>query len=215
MAKVKKPEAFKLRRKTKLAKSKSISQYSTRTGEVIWAWNQLHLALRRLFVYLVTPKNLEAGYAMWHSIRSDNVQRDILRAALDHMVSKTATISEGLEWLLDVVGKLAPYRNDAVHVPTILNWTESAYVTADRFTNTAPAKRLAALPNLRQFHRLLRDDLYALTNYASALRMEMEAPGKYGAFPPPPKLQSIPKTEVPQTRSQRLLKRTSGARGKA
>lgn len=213
MAKPTRPTAFLLRRTLWEAKSKSIRQYATRTGEVIWAWNFLHERLQMVFVWLALPDDLEAGLAIWHSIRSDSSQRNLLRAALENMAPKSASWFQGAMWLMDAIEKLAPHRNDATHVPTILNWTERAYVTASFFAKPAQAKRLTSSPGLYRFHRLLRDDLYVLSNYATAIRLEMREPGKYGRFPGPPELQSI---RLPRDFPKAIMpKKKAAERGKA
>ncbi len=204
---------YKPRRKLKWAESAAIGHYTARAGEIIWAWNQLQHAFQFLFIRSVTPKNPEGGLAIWQAINSDSGQRDVLKAAMKHYRPEMDLVSEGITWLLDVASKLAPHRNDIAHAPTILNWTESGYVIPSRLAKPTHAKRMLAAKSLKQFHRHLRDDLHALTNYAFALSREMNEPNSFKIFPQPPALKSMPQSEVPPTRSQKRARNSGRAPG--
>jgi hypothetical protein len=205
-----KPSHPKLRRTPLKGKHRAIRRYAIHTGEVIWAWNQLHYVLNLLFLNLATPENKLFGHAMWHSLRSDNSQRSVLRAALQSSDIKSERISDGLEWLLDAIDKLAPARNDATHAPTIPDSTK--FVAIRPLANPTQAtrlmlasKRLTPQSDMAKFHRALRDDLYVLAHFGAALLRESEKPGKFGRFPAPPLLQSIPLEAYPKNRSQKKL----------
>lgn len=220
MTKSKTRSVFRPQEKIPHAQNESIRRHQSRTGEIIWAWNHLHHRLQLLFMWIGTPTEPKMGEAIWHVIRTDTVQRAVLRAALKHVDQKSEPrtksmskdVSEGLEWLLDTVGKLAPFRNDVAHTPTIPGWTKKDDVHPSWLANPDHWKRMAPPRKLRTIHRHLRDDLHILINYAAALDSELTTSGTYTPFPQPPSLKSLAKEEIPLTRSQRALRKSARAR---
>jgi hypothetical protein len=58
-----------------------IAPYIQAAGEVVHAWNRLQEALKEVFA-TVTKMPRPMAYSIWHSLRSDLSQRDMLRAAI-------------------------------------------------------------------------------------------------------------------------------------
>ncbi|HEX4293362.1 MAG TPA: hypothetical protein VHZ29_04450 [Rhizomicrobium sp.] len=128
-------------RRLSAARSRSIQHYAARTGEIIWAWNHLHDDLRDLFWAALTPTNPLVGNAMWHALRSDSMQRALLRAVLLNCHLRPPPANDGILWLLDTIEKLAPHRNDLTHVPTM---------DGERVCHGSPARK----PKTRQTAQL-------------------------------------------------------------
>jgi hypothetical protein len=60
---------------------RAFAPYITAAGEVVNAWNKLQEQLCLVFVALTgMPKDMAT--AIWHSARSDAIQRDMLAAAI-------------------------------------------------------------------------------------------------------------------------------------
>ena len=164
---------------------------------MVWAWNRLHEELQMLFAYSVTRANPEAGIAIWHAIPSDGARREALRAATGKLESPPKAVRDGILWLLHTVEKLAPHRNDAVHTPVKLNWTERAYVVPTNFAHSRHANRMtAANKGLKEFHRNLRDDLHVLIRFGGALTTGILEPAKYEYFVSPA-IKSLPSNLKP------------------
>ena len=186
------------RRPLKATQSKSLQHYMQRTGEIIWAWNQLHEQLQLLFAFSISRGNPELGVAIWHAIPTDGSRRQALRAAIRAVASSPQAVQDSICWLVDAVDKLAPYRNDSAHAPMKLNWTEKAYVTPTRFAHPRHTKRITGTgTTLREFHRNLRDDLHVLIRFSGALSTGILEPGKYESFVSP-LLKSIPSNFKPR-----------------
>jgi hypothetical protein len=97
--------------------------YVAAVGRVAYAWNTLHERLGSLFA-TVTGLERKVALAKWYSIRSDRVQRAMLRTEVDATNperSKTRPEApDDLTWLLDRADELAEDRNNAVHAPCSL-----------------------------------------------------------------------------------------------
>ncbi len=147
----------------------------------------MHYTLQMLFLELLSSE-MPAANAMWHAAGSDGSKRNLLKALLENTTPKSPAASAGALWLLETIGILTPYRNDATHVPTGPDSTKNLNIRP--LVQVKPAKRLTARPDAYRFHRLLRDDLYVLNYFAMAILAEMKAPGHF-VFPEPPILQSV------------------------
>lgn len=101
-------------------RDKTFQPIATALGEVTLAWNDLHLSLSGLFwAILQIPNGLTPG-AIWHSIKSDRVQRDMLGAlaeshALGHALSPNAR--KEITWLIKQAKSIEDLRNDLLHSP--------------------------------------------------------------------------------------------------
>lgn len=90
-------------------------------GKTAHAWNHLQEELAQLFSDLTGTDDL--GLALWHTLRSDRGQRDLLEAALKSRLEdeewreKYPRAKEDIGWLLTECNNLANRRNDAVHAP--------------------------------------------------------------------------------------------------
>ncbi|MFN3350805.1 hypothetical protein [Pseudorhodoplanes sp.] len=101
---------------------KALEAYHLALGKVAHAWNHMQENLGVLFCEISGLADM-MGMGIWHALKSDRTQRDLLEAAL-----KTRASDEGfgqtfpkakvdIEWLLKKVNALADSRNSAVHAP--------------------------------------------------------------------------------------------------
>jgi hypothetical protein len=99
--------------------------YIVGLGKVAHAWNHLHEELAKVFC-LVAELEFGMGLAIWHSLPSDRMQREILKAALkasssdSDWVEKYPRAEGDIGWLLKKTKDLSERRNDAIHGPCSL-----------------------------------------------------------------------------------------------
>jgi hypothetical protein len=97
--------------------------YVAAVGRVAYEWNALHERLGKLFA-AVTGLERKVALAKWYSVRSDRLQREMLKAAVNATNSERSKTRpeapDDLIWLLDHAHELAEYRNNAVHAPCSL-----------------------------------------------------------------------------------------------
>ncbi len=106
--------------------SKEFLPYATALGQLTLAWNDLQESLAALFWKSMMPGPPQAGdfvsYTalwVWRSIKTDRMQRDMLKAAVDHPSEQwnRPKLTEDVNWLVDKVTSLEDARNDAIHTP--------------------------------------------------------------------------------------------------
>ena len=108
--------------------------YALEIGKFALEWNRLHENLYLLFsAALGEGENMLLAYKVWHSLQSDRAQREMLRAAAQVTFATDAqkraypkALNDTI-WLLDRTQSLANRRNDALHSPFILSFSESTY----------------------------------------------------------------------------------------
>lgn len=104
------------------AVSAALNPYFIALGRVAHSWNHLHEELGKLFCS-VTGLELHRGMTIWHKLKSDRSQRDILRGAITarcqepDWVVKRPKVAEAIIDLLNEVNTLAERRNNAIHAP--------------------------------------------------------------------------------------------------
>jgi hypothetical protein len=104
----------------------AFGEYQLAVGKVAHAWNVLHESLGVLFVTVTAADKVPAwaeprvALAIWYAAKSDRVQRDMLRAAVNANSGRWERLPKALDdlkWLLDRCDELAEHRNNAVHAP--------------------------------------------------------------------------------------------------
>src|SRR4051812_33268759 len=83
-----------------------LRKHAKLVGEVIWAWNELHLSYAFTFQWALGIDNWARGQAIWTALNNDGAQRDILSAILD--LGHDPTVVKGVKWAIKETGKLAP-----------------------------------------------------------------------------------------------------------
>jgi hypothetical protein len=116
MSKLKKPSISAVRRQMK--------PYALAIGELTLAWNQLQERLAMLFWNAINIPHGDVALSMWNIVRSDMVQRELLKAAVKSGAFNDRFNGQQAEadilWLLEKVAILSQRRNDAIHAPLAL-----------------------------------------------------------------------------------------------
>lgn len=104
------------------AAEKALEPYMLRLGRVAHAWNHMHESLGLLFCTICCLP-WDIGMAIWHSLKSDRSQRDLLQGAItaadrDEVWKITyPKAKESVDWALQKINGLADRRNSAIHAP--------------------------------------------------------------------------------------------------
>jgi hypothetical protein len=104
------------------AANKALQPYFLALGKVAHSWNHLHEELGKVYC-AVTGLELSIGMAVWHSLKSDRSQRDILEGAItaaaeaEEWQEGHPGALDGVTHLVNETNKLANDRNNAIHAP--------------------------------------------------------------------------------------------------
>ena len=182
-----------------------VRKYAKQTGTILWAYNRTHGSLGDSFAALINRNDLYLGRAAWHALKADTAQRDMLRAVLATKKKVAQESAEALEWIIDVLGKISQHRNDAAHTPMAqtISATSSWLVIPDPVSGDPARVGRLKRDDLARFHKLLEGDLVSLMFYAFAVKQKVAFPTVGDPLPKMPLLRSLPRSEVPPTRSQK------------
>jgi len=136
------------------------------------AWNELQANLCELFSIVALDRAPRAGDMVnyvptyiWHAIRSDRSQRDMLEAAIMHSkVTSRPELQEHGKWLCDRVANLEDRRNDILHSP-LIQWqkgTMETKIIPNVFAKNPRALKLASVEDILE-------EITSATNYALEL----------------------------------------------
>lgn len=175
------------------------SEHIRHVGEVTFAWTQFQSALFTIFYALLEDFGLSHG--LWHCIRSDATQHQMLVAVAEAKLTKHKRILKQIVWVIDCAGKLATARNDLTHT----GLTMLPDLNADTF-RTLPdfiagrresVERLAVSDDKKWVQ--VAGDIRVLEGYARMIAMRVmgdpSRPPPFQAWPRRPKLLSIPATK--------------------
>jgi hypothetical protein len=177
---------------------KIIEPYLIATGELVYAWNQLHEELAGLFWRITGIKNGAIPFAIWHSTPSDHGQRAMLKAAAKVALAKNEAALKEVLWLLDRIDKsLRHKRNDAIHAPVVLVTDDKGTIIAPRdMTNNPRALALRGKEILKEI-TWYRETAEALRAFCWQLRMALR-PGGSHPLPKRPDMPHLGTQKVPK-----------------
>jgi hypothetical protein len=102
-------------------KEKEFEKHIKAIGELVLAWNDFHERLAPLFVFALGGGWIERPLALWHSMRTDQSKRNMLKIALDYIPpNETANrpkLVKEIKWILTECQPMEGIRDDAVHTP--------------------------------------------------------------------------------------------------
>jgi hypothetical protein len=145
----------------------ALTKYTSLIGEVTFAYNALHAGFFLAFTLVVdVPDSPDMSSAMWHTLRSDEAQRALLRAAASES-NALGRWKRGMMWVIDSAGRLAEYRNDAIHTIFEYGPDGKGGFAINPSDWSAPPKRFEKLERVgyRKLFKLLIGDFNALTDY--------------------------------------------------
>jgi len=147
--------------------------YVTALGQLALAWNGLHQTLALLFLTVMDAKISNQYLAIWHALKTDRAQRDILLAATksNYRGAVPLNMIEDIEWLCKKADSVEEARNNAIHTPL---WAyergpDDIIVMPVTGLGHQRAQKLFEKNLLSEF-RWCRDAALVLTDYAADLR---------------------------------------------
>jgi hypothetical protein len=191
--------------------------YVNALGQLSLAWNDLQESLAALF-WTATMKGPplpgdrfdNSSLRIWHAVKSDRYQREMLRAAIENLVGdwNRPNFGEDGKWLLKEVGNLENIRNDAIHSPLFAN-DKSLYGSITTKEKIAPAwwlmnPKAASLTkrgNLLTQFRYCRDASIILSDFAREMDCALINRGK--PWPDRPRLPNRGQKSSPPRRPAR------------
>ena len=171
----------------------ALQPYFLPLGKVAHSWKHLHEELGKVFC-AVTGLELSIGMSVWHALKSDRSQRDILEQAVhsssqnEEWTEQNPEALEGMKWLLNKIRDLANKRNDAIHAPCITVDGEKDFEIAPvTFFGNRLARNLRGKDILKEFEWYEKTAI-ALMQYAYLARFALDS---HGTWPQKPQLPSL------------------------
>lgn len=147
--------------------------YYAAVGRTAHAWNHLQDELANLFADLTELDSL--GLALWHALKSDRTQRDVLEAAAkakgedEEWLSGFPKAKDDILWLLARANELADKRNDAIHAPCTIGIASGQIeIVPSSFFGNPRARKLQGKQILNEF-AWYEERADVLRNFAVAL----------------------------------------------
>ena len=161
--------------------SRVFDPYTKALGQLALAWNELHETLSVVFCMVMGGGLVNQFLAIWHEIKVDRAQRDILLAAAragQMNGSPFPRLVADLEWIWTKAREVEDARNDALHSPL---WGShrgpgASVVVPMTGLGHVRAKKLGAKDLLSEF-RWCRDAAVVLTAFARELDHAMQGYG--------------------------------------
>ena len=147
---------------------KTFRPYALAIGELTLAWNDLHETLAMLFCTVMGGGWVGHYLAIWHAIKVDRAQRDILMAVLKSKRTPGLSLGrpevyEHAKWICDRANEIEDsYRNNAIHAPL---WGTKNSIVPLTGLGHKRAANLADKNFLSEF-RWYRDAISVLRNFA-------------------------------------------------
>lgn len=173
------------------ATNEILKPYFLALGRVAHSWNHLHEELGKVFCAL-TGLDLSIGMAIWHSLKSDRSQRDILEGALNsaacssEWTERFPSAKKGVLYLLNEINNLADRRNNAIHAPCTIIPGDIEIVPLTFFGNER-ARRLHGKDILEEF-TWYEKSADALKAHATNVRFALDSGGTWPEKPQMPAL---------------------------
>jgi hypothetical protein len=166
--------------------SKSFRPYTLALGQLALAWNGLHETLAQLYCRLMAgglmgKEPVNQHLAVWHALKMDRAQRQILLAAAKSNTwgAVPVTLIDDIKWICGRADVVEDARNDALHSPL---W---AYERGPRETIVMPVTFLGHVRATKLFDKDLlvefrwcRDAAIALDDYAIGIADSLFDPMK-------------------------------------
>jgi hypothetical protein len=149
--------------------NKAFHPYSMALGQFALAWNDLHVALAALFCTVMGGGFVGPAVAIWHEIKSDRTQRDVLSgsAKAKSLNGFPKNVAQEIEWICKRADTIEDDRNNAVHSPLwcISEKDGKIVIKPVDGLGSARAKKLIGKDILKEF-RWGRDASTILRDYA-------------------------------------------------
>jgi hypothetical protein len=98
---------------------KAFRPYALALGQLTLAWNDLHQSLAMLFCSVMGGGFVSPYLSIWHALKSDRAQREILMAAMQaqFLNGGSEQLHSEIVWICKRADVLEEERNNALHSP--------------------------------------------------------------------------------------------------
>jgi hypothetical protein len=189
-----------------LIEAAELASHAEALGHVSLAWTTLHEVMGMLFAYLLMPAPQEHAYAVWHSIKNDRTQREMLKALAESALPEDDEIRKAIKWAVDKLLSLENSRNDALHSPYVLfhHPERGPTMISNDLTGNRRAANLAGR-DLSVELESYKSNVRAITDYLWAGVVQLSQPQNALApqphkMPPPPALPKPAHAMTPKLR---------------
>jgi len=146
--------------------------YALALGQLALAWNGLHETLGVLFCSVMGGGIANQFLAVWHALKADRAQRDILLAAARTNIRGPQPVKfiKDIEWVCKQADALEDKRNDALHSP-LWGYKRGAHTTIlpmAGFGHVRATKLFEKKDLIKEF-RWCRDSAIILRDFAEAI----------------------------------------------
>jgi hypothetical protein len=146
--------------------------YALALGQLALAWNALHETLALLYCTIMGGGVVNQHLAVWHALKADRAQRDILLAAAQSNTfeSVPTRFMDDIKWICGRADALEDLRNDALHSPLVGHqWhPDNVEIAPRRGLGHIRAQKLGEKDLLAEF-RYCRDAAIALSSFAERM----------------------------------------------
>jgi hypothetical protein len=150
-------------------------QITQAMGQLAFVWNDLGMVLSSLFHAATRIPNGLAADAIWNSVSSDRMQREMIVSlikfnGIGYRIPKE--LRDEILWCLTEVNKLEELRNNAIHAPVLVKDDQS--LVAWHHLGNRRAKQLAEKDLLKEF-RWFYETTLVLRQYCEHLAICLRA----------------------------------------
>ena len=185
--------------------------YAEAIGQLIMSWNTMQDSFCTLFCILMESNKLGKALAIWHAIKNDRSQRELVKAIAPHcsVLQKDKKAIELISWAVKCADATGSHRDDAAHSPYAIQIAEPVELTTNFALGHPKAINLKDIDLLDEFKRIRHNAgqitcfVYHLTQYVSNLKsgekpwplpqkpsLQTTRPQKKQAVPAPRKAQN-------------------------
>ena len=151
-------------------KNTNVQAHNQNVGEVLWGYNKSQGACFGIFLRLLADNDIKRARAMWHSLRNDRTQRELLRSFLRYSDRPGAVYRKGILWSIDTIDRLSVIRNDLAHTEMV-NMTEFVIPGLASLDRT---RMRIAHGNSAVVYRRLIGDFIAISNYLELIGLSLD-----------------------------------------
>ena len=171
-------------------------KHAQQTGQIMAASNILHSMFFCIFWTLVAKDNHALAHGLWHVLRSDKAQRDMVLVAAQTTLKKNRRLLVQIKWAKERADDLATHRNDPVHTTMFPVDTDGRpELWLDMFAaKKASLDRLTQTPTDHLWQRTC-GDLTALYRYCGHIFLALALPDEHLTLPKRPQLQAVRQTK--------------------
>lgn len=189
--------------------------YVVALGQIALAWNGLHTEMAVLFAAIMGGGFSNQFFAVWHSIKNDRAQRDMLLAATKSLADRKSdqereALIKAVTWICENANRVEDKRNDALHSPL---WAYRRGLSGEAIVMPVTglgherAEKLAARKSLLAEFRWCRNAAIVIADYVWELDMFLT--GRRNTWPETPSLPNRGETTEQKPRRRGVPKEPS------